>query len=273
MSGTLTTEQMKTLPSALGLRNPIVVQQTPDRPNVHLRKIKKETDSDILNVFEGIFMVECDSLKKDPVSYPITLMFMPLKYISHASAYLKYLFGGIFLSVPYSIIYSNQEKDIIDNTIKCLQEINPPIRLILTTSVSGMGFDPPCIERIIHVCPPRNISQYLQEIGRAGRRGQAAEAILYYSNADISLALPDINHDIREYCHSESCLRKALLTPFGFVPNSVTGCSCCSFCKKACRCDICSFSVPDVLDDLIEEMDDNTFYEETETSTVPMEHF
>ena len=39
-----------------------------------------------------------------------------------------------------------------------------------------MGFDPPCIDRVIHTCP-RNISQYLQEIGRAGRRGQPAEAL------------------------------------------------------------------------------------------------
>ena len=31
---------------------------------------------------------------------------------------------------------------------------------------------------ILHVCPPRSLSQYLQEIVRARRRGQASTAIL-----------------------------------------------------------------------------------------------
>ena len=58
--------------------------------------------------------------------------------------------------------------------------------MILTTAVSGMGFDTEGVTQVIHAIPPRNISQYLQEIGRAGRRGQKATAILYYSNRDLA---------------------------------------------------------------------------------------
>ena len=272
MSGTLTVGQMKTLPTALGLINPIVIQETPDRPNVYLKKIRKETNMDALNVYEGIFIRECDRLKQDPSSYPVTLMFMPLKYISHAAAYLKFLFSTDFSSVPYSIIFSSQEKEIINGTLESLQEMNPRIRLILTTSVSGMGFDPSCIERVIHASPPRNICQYLQEIGRAGRRGQASEAILYYSNADISLSLPDIQQDIRDYCHTETCLRKALLSSLGFEPSPITGCKCCYYCKSSCSCDVCSVLVPEVMVELEEDMlEDSYVYEKIETSIVPME--
>ena len=94
----------------------------------------------------------------------------------------------------------------------------PRIRLILSTSVSGMGFDPPSITRVIHACPPRSISQYLQEIGRAGRRGQLSSATLFYSKRDIAKNLPGICDDIRDYCLSEDrCLRELLLSVFRFT--------------------------------------------------------
>ena len=272
MSGTLTVKQMKTLPAALGLIGPVIIEETPDRPNIFLKKFKKESNSDVLNVYEGIYMRECDRLREEPSSYPVTLMFMPLKYISHAAAYLKHLFRPEFPTIPYSVIFSGQEKEIVDRTLESLQERNPKIRLILSTSVSGMGFDPPCIERVIHASPPRNISQYLQEIGRAGRRGQPSEAILYYSNSDISLSLPDMQQDIRDYCQTESCLRKELLSNFGFQKVSMTGCRCCCFCKSSCCCDVCSVLVPEVIFDLEEEMtEDGCIYEKIETSIVPME--
>ena len=51
---------------------------------------------------------------------------------------------------------------------KDLRSENPRIRLILTTSVSGMGFDSPCITRVVHACPQRDLAQYFQEIGQAG---------------------------------------------------------------------------------------------------------
>ena len=75
-------------------------------------------------------MRECDRLREEPSSYPVTFMFMPLKYISHAAAYLKHLFRPEFPTIPYSINFSGQEKEIVDRTIDSLQEMNPKTRLI-----------------------------------------------------------------------------------------------------------------------------------------------
>jgi hypothetical protein len=49
---------------------------------------------------------------------------------------------------------------------------------------------PNTASNFVHVCPPRSLSQYLQEIGRAWRRGQASTAVLYYSKRDIASNLP-----------------------------------------------------------------------------------
>ena len=130
MSGTLTKDQLRTLPSALGLVNPLRIEETPDKPNIFLRKIKKAYDADVLQVYEEIFKLECDKLKDDPVSYPVTLMFMPLRYISYAAAYLKHLFCTSFPGIPYSVMFSNHDKEILNKTLELLQADIPHIRLI-----------------------------------------------------------------------------------------------------------------------------------------------
>lgn len=158
---------------------------------------------------------------------------MPLYYISQAAAYLVHLFGpGDITVCKYSVLYSRQDKELIKATIEELHTPEPRMRLVLASSVAGIGFDIPCIEREIHAKPPKSLSQYRQERGRAGRRGQPSKAILYYSKQDVSRDLPGIQEDIVEYfCNESKCLREMLLSPFGFSKSAnIQSDKCCSFC-------------------------------------------
>ena len=52
------------------------------------------------------------------------------------------------------------------------------LRMIIATAAFGMGIDYPAIDQIIHWGSPATVKQYAQEIGRAGKEGQKACAIL-----------------------------------------------------------------------------------------------
>ena len=132
--------------------------------------------------------------------------------------FLRSLFGEQQITEScYSAVYTNQDDDVMKATLADLNRDSPKIRLVLSTSLSGMGFVPPSVTRVMHVCPPRSLSQYLQEIGRAGRRGQASTAILYYSKRDIAGNLPGMSDDIRDYCNDDGCLRKNYLQYLVFL--------------------------------------------------------
>ncbi|CDU85001.1 ATP-dependent DNA helicase RecQ [Plasmodium yoelii] len=54
------------------------------------------------------------------------------------------------------------------------------IQIVIATVAFGMGIDKPDIRRIIHYGFSRSLEAYVQQVGRAGRDGGDAEAILFF---------------------------------------------------------------------------------------------
>ena len=88
-----------------------------------------------------------------------------------------------------------------------------------------MGVDAPYITHVIHIRPPSNIETYMQEIGRAGRKGDQSHATLYFNKSDVSPDKKNISEEMKTYCQSDSsCLRKILIGYLGFTPKIQKSC-------------------------------------------------
>jgi ATP-dependent DNA helicase RecQ len=59
--------------------------------------------------------------------------------------------------------------------------------VVVATSAFGMGIDKPDVRFVIHAEPAESLDSYYQQIGRAGRDGQAATAVLYFRPEDLRL--------------------------------------------------------------------------------------
>ncbi|MGX6449093.1 RecQ family ATP-dependent DNA helicase [Patulibacter sp. S7RM1-6] len=61
------------------------------------------------------------------------------------------------------------------------------VRVVVATIAFGMGVDKPNVRFVLHHAPSSSLDAYLQEIGRAGRDGDPAQAVLFYRPQDLGL--------------------------------------------------------------------------------------
>ena len=230
------TERVKQdITGSLHLQNPVTVVTGFDRPNLFFRVVKrkggKETDNSILNY-----------VKRHEDESGIIYCATKKNVDSVCELLLQH---GILAGRYHAGLSLEERKESQDDFTY------DRIRVMVATNAFGMGIDKSNVRYVLHYNMPQSLEYYYQEAGRAGRDGEEAECVLFFSKQDIMINKRLLDYKATEggytagdpavraneqrklnqmihYCETDECLRQYILNYFG--DHSLCICEKCSNC-------------------------------------------
>jgi ATP-dependent DNA helicase RecQ len=154
----------------LGMRDARIVVRGFDRPNIHLavRGFAEEVDK------RAALIEHVVAAARPGIVYAATR--------KHTEDLAAALVDRGVNAVAYHAGMASSERNRIQEAFMADET-----EVIVATTAFGMGVDKPNVHFVYHLDVSESVDAYYQEIGRAGRDGEPAEAILFYRPEDLNL--------------------------------------------------------------------------------------
>ncbi|MFI7114867.1 RecQ family ATP-dependent DNA helicase [Nonomuraea sp. NPDC050227] len=152
----------------LGMRTPVEIVQGFDRPNISL-EVRRALDDPA-----GDIVTTVAAAKKPGIVYTSSR-----RQTGRLSGLLAE--AGV-RAAAYHAGLRRAERDAVHDRFMA-----GDLDVVVATNAFGMGIDKPDVRFVLHAEIPGSPDAYYQEIGRAGRDGEPADALLFYRPEDLGM--------------------------------------------------------------------------------------
>lgn len=190
----------------LGMRDPLVLIRGFDRPNISLEVVRHQEDKakfqavvkQVVELARGADEeadpsagpAEQEPAEQAPVEQveqgieqgPIASGLLYAATRKDTEKYAAALAGMGLRTDAYHAGRKASERERIHEDF-----MSGELDVVVATTAFGMGIDKPDVRFVVHADIPESLDAYYQEIGRAGRDGGSASAVLHYREADLGL--------------------------------------------------------------------------------------
>jgi ATP-dependent DNA helicase RecQ len=168
MTATATPRVREEIAERLHMRKPKIFVRGFDRPNIHLRVDKFKTEAE----------------KRDALVHRVRWADKPGIVYTATRKAAEQIMQALADEQVDALFYhggmkAGERHDIQERFMRGDAEV------MVATNAFGMGVDKADIRFVYHYDAPDSLDSYYQEIGRAGRDGKDADAVLFYRREDI----------------------------------------------------------------------------------------
>jgi ATP-dependent DNA helicase RecQ len=154
----------------LRMKDPLVLVHGFDRPNIRLDVVRHLEDRDKRRAV----VEQVADLKGPGLLYAATR--------KDTETYAAELTERGLRAAAYHAGRKQSERDQVHE-----QFLDDELDVVVATTAFGMGIDKPNVRFVVHADIPESLDAYYQEIGRSGRDGDPASAVLHYRPEDLGL--------------------------------------------------------------------------------------
>ena len=157
----------------LGLRDPEILIRGFDRPNIRLAVERFHGDGGEERKLRAL----ADRIADGP---PGGIVYVATR--RQAEELASELCARDLRAAAYHAGIRGAERDAVQERF-----MDSDLDVVCATTAFGMGIDKPDVRWVLHSEISESLDAYYQEIGRAGRDGEPAEAVLFYRQEDLGL--------------------------------------------------------------------------------------
>ena len=246
-SATISADSLNTIRDSLHMDKPVILCSDLRRDNLIL--LKKDVTCNKKTLEERLeFRIKklCKLIDKYHKDGSVLIFAQTTTYVDALYNILGEIYSGDVTRYHSRIKPKRRKKELLFDFLQGKRKI------MISTSAFSMGIDVSDIELVVHFNAPVSMTDYIQQIGRAGRDGRKAHCVLFYDrNGDddaisasfikkakkqspkVAKVIKAKLSQVHDFIHSDSCMVCDILKYQG--QHEVKTCKRCTACAQKRR--------------------------------------